>query len=219
MSPALLLQLAPWLAAAAAGAALSAAATWPLARAPLQTALADLREDHAALRISYAESARLAALAAAARLQAAQQRSSALGAQLSTTLAQNARLTKEKTDALNAATTGRACLSDRALRVLHGAPGLAVTGLAGVPAPGARAAAAGAAPAAPADPARPDGARAELPAAPAAQPPALEATDTAVAIWIATAGEQHEACRERLAALIAWHENPPTQEPRQEPAP
>lgn len=204
---------APALLALAAAAAAGWSA-WHLGRAPLREENADLREAHA-------ETTRLAALAAAARLQAAQQRSDALASDLLTTLATNAQLTEEKTHALQTATAGRACLSDRALRVLHGAPGVTVAG-AGMPAPQPGTAAAGAAPAAPADPASPAGTGAGRPAH---APAELAATDTDVALWIATAGQQHEACRSRLNALIAWHTQPTlTQEPplpqqHREPAP
>lgn len=193
------------LAALLAGAGAGGWAAWHLGRAPLQTELAQLRS-------AQAETTRLAALAAAARLQAAQQRSEALATDLLTTLAANAQLTEEKTHALQNATAGRACLSDRALRVLHGAPGIRVAGAHGVPAPSAGTAAAGAAPAAAADAHR-------APPGPAADTGQLVATDTGLALWIADAGQQYEACRARLNALIAWHDKTPTQEPRREPAP
>lgn len=196
-------------AALLAGAAAGGWSAWHLGRAPLRMENADLREAHA-------ETTRLAALAAAARLQAAQQRSDTLAADLLTTLAVNAQLTEEKTHALQTATAGRACLSDRALRVLHGAPGITVAGADGVPTPGAGTAAAGAGPAARSDADHPDGTGAGRPAH---APAELAATDTDVALWIATAGQQHEACRARLNALIAWHTNTPNQEPRREPAP
>lgn len=172
-----------WLLAGAfaLGSAAGGGAAWHLGRAPLRMENADLREAHA-------EAVRKAVTAAAQRVQAAQTRSDTLGAQLAAQLATNATLTQEKTRALQLATNGRACLTGRALRVLNGSPGVSVTA-AGVPAPGARAAATDASPAAP------EG----------AEPPGIEATDTAVALWIATAGEQYEACRERLNALIAWH--------------
>ena len=181
----------------AAGSAVGGAASWQLGRAPLRIENADLREAHT-------ESVRKAVTAAASRVQAAQTRSDALGAQLSTTLAANATLTQEKTRALQSATSGRACLSGRALGVLNGSTGIRVAG-AGVPAPVSGAAAAGGAPAAPAHAASSDSPSAQLPA----DAPSLEATDTAVAVWIATAGQQHEGCRERLNALISWHNTAP----------
>lgn len=201
-------------AALLAGAAAGGWAAWHLGRAPLRMENADLREAHA-------EATRRAALAAATRLQAAQQRSDALAADLLATLATNAQLTEEKTHALQTATAGRACLSDRALRVLHGAPGITVAG-AGMPPTQPGTAAAGAPPAASADPASPAGTGAGQPAHAAAE---LAATDTEVAVWIATAGNLYQACRARLDGLIAWHTPPtPTQEPplpqqHREPAP
>lgn len=182
----------------AAGSAVGGAASWQLGRAPLRIENADLREAHT-------ESVRKAVTAASQRVQDAQTRSDTLGAQLSTTLAANAKLTEEKTRALQSATSGRACLSGRALGVLNGSTGISVAG-AGVPAPQPRAAAAGGAAAAPADAERQESPGAGLPADPAA---GLEATDTAVAVWIATAGQQYEGCRERLNALISWHNTAP----------
>lgn len=192
-------------AALLAGAAVGGWAAWHLGRAPLKTELAQLRS-------AQAETTRLAALASAARLQAAQQRSEALATDLLNTLATNHQLTEEVTDALQTATAGRACLSGPALRLLNRSPGITVAGLDGLPTPRPGAAAAGAAPAAAADAAGPPSAGAE-------QPPASVATDTDVATWIANAGQQYEACRARLNALIAWHANTPAQEPRREPAP
>lgn len=197
------------LAALLVGAAGGGWAAWQLGRAPLRVENADLRETHA-------EAIRLAALAGARRLQLAQERSDALAADLLATLAANDQLTQEKTHALQTSTAGRACLSDRALRVLHGAPGVRVAGAPGVPPPRPGAAAAGAAAAAAANQASPARPGAAQPAEPAAE---RVATDTDVAVWIATAGQQHEACRARLNALIAWHEKTPTQEPLREPAP
>lgn len=91
-------------------------------------------------------------------------------------------LTQEKLDdALRRATTGRACLRERALRLLDGAHGLRVQ----LPASSGSAAAA-------------DG-----PAA--ADSGELVSSDTDVARWIARAGLQYDECRRRLDALIAWH--------------
>lgn len=160
------------------GAAGGGAATWGLARAPLQIRVADLREENAALRETHAETARLSAQAAARRLDQAQRAGAAAEARLAKTLAANARLTQEKRDALNDATDGRACLADRALRVLDGAPGITV--------------------------ARGHGADLPAPAGPAVAAPAAVATDTGVAGWIATAGQHYEACREQLHELIDW---------------
>lgn len=191
-----------------AGAAGGGVAAWHLGRAPLRMENADLRTDMANLRSQHAEATRLAALSAARRLQDAQARSDTLAGELLATLAANTQLTQEKTHALQSATSGRACLSGRALRVLHGAPGITVAGVDGLPAPRAGTAAADAAPAAHPNP---DRTGAGQPAPGAAE---LAATDTAVAIWIANAGGQFEACRQRLSALIAWHDKTPTQEPR-----
>jgi hypothetical protein len=186
------LSLVPYLAAGA----IAASATWPVARAPLQTAVAQLRMENAALRETNAESVRLASLAAAARVQEAQRKSEVLGAGLLAAAAQNATLAKEKAHALQAATSGRACLSDRALRVLNQSPGLAVSGLARVPAPGPGAAAPGG-PAAP---------HTNEPNEPAGQQ--RTATDADIGTWAIAAGQQYEDCRRRLDALISWHDKP-----------
>lgn len=171
-----------FIAAMLVGAAGGSAATWGLARAPLQGRVADLRQENAALRETHAEAARLSALAAARRIAQAQQAGQAAEARLTTTLAANARLTQEKKDALATATDGRACLDERALRVLDGAPGITVD--------------------------RPHGADLPAPAGPAAAAPAGIATDTGVAGWIADAGKAYEACREQLHELIDWQLNP-----------
>lgn len=167
-----------FIAALAVGAAGGGAATWGLARAPLQIDIADLRGENAALRETHAETARLAAQAASRRLAQAQQAGAAAEARLTKTLAANARLTQEKKDALDAATDGRACLAERTLRVLDGAPGITVASAHGAGVP--------------------------TPAGPAAAAPAGVATDTGVAGWIAGAGGQYEACREQLHGLIDW---------------
>ena len=167
------LSSAPYLLAYAIGMGMA----WPLARAPLQGDIADLRMENAGLREDNAETLRKASIAAAARLQAATDRSQALGAQLLQQVAKNATLAQEKTHALKTATAGRACLSDRALRVLNTAPGLSVSAPGGVPAAGPGAAAEG----------------------------GPTATDTDVGTWAIAVGQQHETCRERLNALIDWH--------------
>lgn len=152
-------------------AALGAGVAWPLARAPLRGEIADLRTAHA-------EAARLTAQAGAARLQAAQAAGDVLTTRLAAAQARNDQLLKEKAHAIHAATLGRACFSERALRVLDGAPGITVAHAAGsVPAPAGSAAAEGGA----------------------------VATDTDVGGWIMVAGQRHEACRQRLDALIDWH--------------
>lgn len=195
------------LAALLAGAAGGGWAAWQLGRAPLRMENADLREAHA-------EATKLAVLAGARRLQLAQERSDLIAGELLATLATNHQLTEERTHALTTATTGRACLSGSALRVLHGSPGITVAGVDGLPPPRPGAAAAHAAAAAPAHQAGAPGQGAEL-----SHGAELESSDTAVATWVAMAGQQHEACRARLNALIAWHEKTPTQEPLREPAP
>lgn len=204
------------LAALLAGAAAGGWVAWQLGRAPLRAENADLRTANAELRARHAEESRLAALAGAARLQAAQDRSDALAGELLATLADNAQLTEEVTHALETATTGRACLSGGALRVLRRSPGITVAGPDGLPTPRAGTAAAGAAPAGPAHaPGGEPRTGAGQHAGPATE---LEATDTAVAGWIAAAGTAYETCRARLSALIAWHERPAPQPPTtQEP--
>ncbi|OGB19475.1 MAG: hypothetical protein A2W72_01565 [Burkholderiales bacterium RIFCSPLOWO2_12_67_14] len=175
------LSLIPYLLAGA----IAAGATWPLARAPLQGDIADLRMENAGLREDNAETLRKAAIASAARLQEATDRSQALGVQLLRQVATNATLAQEKTHAIKASTAGRACLSDRALRVLNTAPGLSVAAPGGLPAAGPGAAAEGGA----------------------------TATDTDIGTWAVAVGQQHETCRERLNALIDWHAQQPPAEP------
>lgn len=182
------LAIAPYLLAYALGAAM----TWPLARAPLQDTVADLREENADLRTTNAESARKAALASAARLQAAQDKGDALTRKLAASAARNDQLAKEKAHEIEAATLGRACLSERALGVLNGSPGITVASApGGVPTPTRSAAAA-------------DGTTAPH--------PDIErfSTDTHVGLWITQAGQQYETCRQRLDALIDWHAQPTT---------
>jgi hypothetical protein len=162
----------------ALAAVIAAGATWPLARAPLQGEIANLRKAYAGLREANAESVRLATLAVAARLQTAQAAGEEASAKLATTLAQNDQLTREKRDALKAATTGRACLSGRAVRVLNGTTG-STHGAAGAGVPAAS-------------------------GEPVAEGGAV-ATDSDVGGWIAGAIEQHDACRAQLDALIDWH--------------
>lgn len=188
------LSLVPYLLAAA----VAAGATWPLARAPLQGDIADLRMENAGLREAHTESLRLAVQAASARVQRAQESGEAVSARLAAALTKNDQLTEEKQRAIKAATNGRACLSGRALRVLDGATGITVAPRRdGVPAPaGQPAAEAGAA---------------------AAHPDVGNvATDTDLGGWVLDAGRRHEACREQLGALIDWiNTNDPLQEPKQ----
>ena len=181
--------LIPYLLALAIGAGVA----YPVARAPLQADIAGLSKANADLREANAETARLAALAAAAKLQRAQATGEAASARLAAALATNAQLSKEKRHALKQVTAGNACLSDRALGVLNGTPGITVAAPgAGVPTPAGQPAAAG---------------------------PTV-ATDSDIAGWVVSAGEQHEACRNQLAELIDWiNTNSPSQEPHRGPAP
>lgn len=152
-------------------------AGWSLGRAPLHTELASARTDMAQLRTTHAETARVAALAAAKALQQAQQRGDALTTKLAQRQAQINQLSKDKRDALNRLTTGRACLTGAAVRVLNQPDGPADAGPEPVPTPPVGAAAAGAA----------------------------FATDADVGQWAIAARAQYSDCRARLAALIDWH--------------
>lgn len=188
------------LAALLAGAAGGSWAAWQLGRAPLRAENAELRE-------SYAEATRLAVQAGAQRLQAAQEWGNALATELADTLLANNQLSLEKTHALQRVSTGRACLSGPALRVLNSAPGIRVAGLDGLPAAKPAAAATGATPAPHTDQphagqpgsAQPGGAHYE-----AAQTERV-ATDADIGTWAVVAGARFEACRARLDALIDWH--------------
>lgn len=153
-------------------------AGWRLGRAPLHTELASAKTDMAQLRTTHAETARVAALAAAKGLQQAQQRGDALTTALAQRQAQINQLWKDQRDALNRLTTGRACLGAAAVRVLN-EPDSATTsaGHEPVPAPPGGAVAA-------------DGAF---------------ATDADVGHWAIAARAQYGDCRARLAALIDWH--------------
>lgn len=177
-----------------AGAAAGAWGGWQVGRAPLQVELAQLRESHS-------EAARVAAIATARRLQAAHERSDVLGGQLAQALASNSQLSQEKTHALRLAATGRVCLSERALSVLNGSPGLSVAGFDGVPAPEPAAAAPHGASAPNSDPAAVTG------TAPAGAAE-LFASDEDIGSWAIGAGAQFEQCRARLDALIDWHTIP-----------
>lgn len=154
-------------------------------QAPLRAQLAELRQANAQAQTKALQDQAL-------RVQAAQARTDRLAEQLAGVLKVNDQLTQEKTDALKSATAGRACLSDRALRVLNGSPGIRVAGLDGMP---------------------PTGPRADAASAPTATDPdtaGLIVTDTGIATWSVTAGKQYEACRLRLDALIDWHEAQPS---------
>ena len=154
-------------------------------QAPLRAQLAELRQANAQAQTKALQDQAL-------RIQQAQARTDDLAQKLGTALQLNDQLTQEKTDAIKSATVGRACLSDRALRVLNGSPGIRVAGLDGMPTTGPRADAA---------------------SAPTATDPdtaGLIVTDTGIATWSVTAGKQYEACRLRLNALIDWHEAQPS---------
>ncbi len=153
-------------------------AGWRLGRAPLHTELASAKTDMAQLRTTHAETARVAALAAAKGLQQAQQRGDALTTALAERQAQINQLSKDDGDALNRLTTGRACLGSAAVGVLNSAP---------KPAP------AGHGPAVP-----------QAPGSVAAADGAF-ATDADVGHWAIAARAQYGDCRARLAALIDWH--------------
>lgn len=187
------LGLIPYLLAFAMGAGVA----YPVARAPLQTDLANLRTEYAGLRETNAETIRLSALAAEARLKKAQATGEQASQRLAAALSANAQLSEEKKRAVKEATAGRACLSDRALRVLDGSTGITVAPRpAGVPAPAGQPPAAG---------------------APAAADTRV-ATDSDVAGWVIDAGRQYEACREQLGGLIDWiNKNTGTAAPPQEP--
>lgn len=169
------------------GAAGGAWAGYTLGRAPLLVALAE----HKA---TVAENHKLAAMAAARELQAAQAVGDALTVRLHTALQATHQLEQQRHDAIRKATTGRTCFDGRALRVLDGAPGIRVARTADVPTPTGGAAAAHAAAATAAE-----------------QPTAEHSTDTHVGGWIVTAGAQYEQCRARLDALIDWHRPTPLQ--------
>lgn len=154
-------------------------------QAPLRAQLAELRQANAQAQTKALQDQAL-------RIQQAQARTDDLAQKLGTALQLNDQLTQEKTDAIKSATVGRACLSDRALRVLNGSPGIRVAGLDGMP---------------------PTGPRADAASAPTATNPdtaGLIVTDTGIATWSVTAGKQYEACRLRLNALIDWHEAQPS---------
>lgn len=154
-------------------------------QAPLRAQLAELRQAHAQAQTKALQDQAL-------RVAAAQARTDALAGQLAVALLANDQLTTEKTDALKSATAGRACLSDRAVRVLNGSPGIRVAGLDGVP------------------PARSGTDAASAPTSADPDAAGLIVTDTGIATWAALAGQQYESCRLRLDRLIDWHEAQPS---------
>jgi prophage endopeptidase len=166
------------------GLALGAWLGWTLGRAPVQLQLEQARTERAELQAAQSETARLQALAAARGLQDAQARGNALSANLLGREAQIRTLTREKNDALKNLTTGRACLSGAAVRVLNGAAEPEPAGLELVPqTPGGAAATGGA-----------------------------FATDADVGHWAVAARADFETCRQRLDALIDWHTQGPTRD-------
>jgi hypothetical protein len=104
------------------GATAGAWGGWVMGRAPLHVALSQLRTERATQAAADVE-------AAYKRFQDAQARGHALIARLDATRTQNNRLSQEKTRAFQNQSTGRACLSLDALRLLNDAPGLSVAGL------------------------------------------------------------------------------------------
>ncbi|MDP3926174.1 MAG: hypothetical protein U1E02_28165 [Hydrogenophaga sp.] len=166
------------------GLALGAWLGWTLGRNPVQLQLEQARTERAELQTAHSETARLQALAAARGLQAAQARGNALTHSLAQRQAQIHQLTREKNDALKNLTTGRACLSGAAVRVLNGAAATPTGGPVDVPnTPGGAAA---------------EGAR--------------FATDTDVGRWAVAARADYDTCRARLDALIDWHTQGPTRD-------
>jgi hypothetical protein len=130
--------------------------------------------------------------AALQREQAARSAADLAQAQLAAVLSAYDTVSQEKTHAIAHATTGSACLGDRALRVLDGATGLRLAAV-----PGAAS-----------GPAADDGPAAADPGAPgdfeATSAYSLVATDTEVAGWMLTAGRMYETCRARLNALVGY---------------
>lgn len=145
------------------------------------------RGELAELRRQVGEDQRLAASAATRRLDDAQTRGDALTLQLAGQAQQIETLTKERRDALKNTTSGRACLGSASLRLLDGAPGLRVAGLpkatGGLAAAGARVAT------------HPDD-----------WTEGRWASDSDLGQWALEAGAQHKLCRQRLDALIEWHQ-------------
>lgn len=167
------------------GLALGAWLGWTMGRAPVKLALEQARTERAELKAAHSETARLQALAAARGLQDAQARGNALTHSLAQRQAQIHQLTREKNDAINRLTTGRACLSGAAVRVLNGAAATPTGGSVDVPnTPGGAAA---------------EGAR--------------FATDTDVGRWAVAARADYDTCRYRLDALIDWHTQAPAKDP------
>ncbi|MBB5204436.1 hypothetical protein HNQ51_001750 [Inhella inkyongensis] len=138
-----------------------------------------LQRELSQTRAEHAEAARLAAVEQARRLAAAHAHGERLSAELRHLEHQQRQQAKERSDAMVHFTRGSPCLGDDALRLLDGAPGLRV---ARVPAPAQAAAGADA-------------------------PTATAASDRDLAGWALDVGQQYEACRQRIDALRAWHDN------------
>lgn len=100
--------------------------TYDTARAPLLVKLSQQTS-------AYDKEKRELAEVNAARLKAANERGDTLSTQLLQAEAANTQLLKEKKNAINKVTTGRACLGEPALRMLDNAPGLSVADLPSTP--------------------------------------------------------------------------------------
>ncbi len=133
-------------------------------------------------QLAHAERQLQAAADHARAVHQAQQRGNQLSTQLAQRQQQINQLHREKRDAIAQATTGRTCLDGTALRLLHSAPGLTVAGL---------------------PPA------ASGPAA-AHAPLAAHTSDRDIGTWAIDTGAQYEQCRQRLDALIHWHDTTTT---------
>lgn len=134
---------------------------------------------------AYATEKQRAAEAATMLLTTAQTRGDAATRALLASEAARNTLLQETRHAVAQNTTGRACLSEPALRLLNGTPGLAVSG---VPSPAATASGAVAA-----------GERV--------------ATDTDITGWAIDAGAQYATCKDRLDALIDFVTPPAANKP------
>lgn len=130
----------------------------------------------ATLKQSHAEQAARDQADALARQLQAQQRGDQLTARLQTQEQATAQLQKDKADDLRKTTTGSTCFGADTVRVLNRTTD--TTNAAHLPTPTTGPAAAG-------DPV---------------------ATDTDVAAWVADAQTRHEQCRQRLDALIDFHQ-------------
>lgn len=177
-----------------AGVALVAAGSvvWHTARAPLLVELAQQDSAHTREKLRIVERA-------AEVLKDAQDRGDALTNTLAQRQTEIDQLSREKRNAVAKVTSGRACLTGPALRLLSTAPGLSVSGIA--PAPGSAAAAGEAA--------APNTDNAADNIADIANGTGIVSTDADIAGWAIDAGAQYETCRDRLDALIDWHLKPP----------